>query len=339
VSYYAQVDWDSELFGKRFRGNIGLRGYDTHTRSTGWIQGDSYAYLGTADVKGHYSGVLPALNTVLELNDNLLLRFSATQNLNRPTLSSLAAEGSASIDDGGNIEASRGNPNLKPFTDSTLDLAVEYYFGKAGILSGGVFQKYLKNFIGTETETDIPYSQTGLPLGAVEGATPTTPDTIVKEFDMPYNVPGTKKLTGVELAAQSKFWFLPAPFDDLGGVVNYTYVDADQAITGISPTSYNATLYYETSIWSVRASLNHRSAYYTGRNSTPDPVNASTRGFEGTNYLDAAASYNLTDKIQFTLDAINLTNEKETEFFGQAHYLYTQTQSGTTYMLGVSYKY
>ncbi len=92
VSYYAQVDWDSQMFGKRFRGNVGLRGYQTDTDSKGWIQGDSYAYLGTADVKGHYSGVLPALNTVLELNDDLLRASPPPQNLNCPTLGSLAAE-------------------------------------------------------------------------------------------------------------------------------------------------------------------------------------------------------------------------------------------------------
>ncbi|MEI9997445.1 MAG: TonB-dependent receptor [Rhizomicrobium sp.] len=335
ASEYVQVDWDDQLFGKRFRGNIGLRGYETDTRSTGWIQGDSYAYLGTADVKGHYSGVLPALNTVLELTPDMLVRFSATQNLNRPTLSSLAAEGSASLNDAGQIEASRGNPALKPFLDSTVDLAAEYYFGKVGMLSATVFQKYLKNFIGSETLENIPFSQTGVPFGTIAGA---TANSIVKEFSMPINIPGTKKLTGVELAAQSQFFFLPAPFDDLGAVVNFTYVDADQAITGISPTSYNATLYYETPIWSVRASLNHRSAYYTGRDSS-SVISASTRGFEGTTYVDAAASYNITEKLQFTLDAINLTNEKETEFFGQSHYLYTQTQSGTTYMGGVSYKF
>src|SRR5262249_40097300 len=49
VSEYIQADWDTEIAGMRFRGNIGLRGYQTDTRSTGWIQGDSYAYLGTTD--------------------------------------------------------------------------------------------------------------------------------------------------------------------------------------------------------------------------------------------------------------------------------------------------
>ena len=352
LSEYVQADWDTQLLGKRFRGNIGLRGYDTHTESQGWIQGDSYAYLGTTDVKGHYSGVLPALNAVLEMTPDVLVRFAATQNVNRPTLGSMAAEGSASegnegcvVTNGANdckIEASRGNPNLKPFMDNTLDFAVEYYFGKVGMLSAGVFRKDIKNYITSETlgvdgpgGQPIPFSETGVPASVIAGATATTQ---VYDFSMPVNDPHTHHLTGVELAAQSQFTFLPAPFNNLGGVLNYTYVDADQALTGISPTSYNATLYYETNQWGGRVSLNHRSRYYTGYDGS-NVMSTSTRGFEGTTYIDAAAFYNIRANLQLTFDAINLTNQKETQFWGQAHYLYNQTQSGTTYMVGLSYKF
>jgi TonB-dependent receptor len=333
-SGFVQMDWDGELFGKRFRGNVGLRGYHTKSESQGWIQGDSYAYLGTADVKGHYQGVLPALNTVLELTPDTLLRFSATQNLNRPTLSSIAAEGTASVDDSGAITASRGNPNLKPFKDTTADLSIEYYFGKVGLLSASVFHKWIKNFIGSETLENIPFSQTGIPPSSVPGS---TGDTIVKEFDMPVNVPGTKNLTGVELAAQAQFTFLPAPFNNLGAVANFTYVDADEALTGISKTSYNTTLYYETARWGIRGSVSHRSRWYSGH--ATGVTDAGTRGFEGSTYVDAAAFFNITKKLQFTLDAINLTNEKDTQFWGQPRYLYNQNQSGTTYMAGLSYKF
>ena len=55
--------------------------------------------------------------------------------------------------------------------------------------------------------------------------------------------------------------------------------------------------------------------------------------------MDAAAFYNITNKLQFTFDAINLTNQKDTQFWGQAHYLYNQTQSGATYMVGLGYKF
>jgi TonB-dependent receptor len=338
-SEYIQADWDTQILGKRFRGNIGLRGYQTDTLSTGKIETststDNYVYLGTAHVKGHYSGVLPALNSVLEMTPDLLVRFSATQNLNRPTLSALAAQGSASLDDAGDIEASRGNPNLKPFTDVTEDLALEYYFGKVGLLSGGVFHKSITNFIGSEALFNVPFSATGLSPSLIAGATSST---IIKEFDTNINVPGTHDLTGAEFAAQSQFSFLPGPFKNFGGIVNYTYVDADKLLTGISPTSYNATLYYETERWGVRGSLNYRGRYYTGRDNS-SVISAGTQGYEPITYLDAAAFVKITNRLQLTFDAINLTDEKETEFFGQPHYLYTQTQSGTTYMLGVSAKF
>jgi len=335
LSWFVQGDWDSEISGKRFRGNIGLRGYSTDTHSTGWIQGDSYAYLGTTDVEGSYSGVLPALNTVLELTPEVLVRFSATQNLNRPGLSSMAAEGSAFQDpDSGEITASRGNPDLKPYKDTTVDISVEYYFGKVGLVSASVFRKDIENFIGSQTLEDIPFSETGVPFSTIPGA---TAGTIVSEFSMPVNVPGTKSLTGLELAAQSQFSFLPAPFDNFGAVANYTYVDADEALTGISSTSYNLTIYYETDRWGARASLSHRDKWYSGRND--DPMNAGTRGFEGSTYVDAAAFFNVTDNLQITLDAVNLTNETDTQFWGQSRYLYNQNQSGTTYMVGLGYKF
>jgi TonB-dependent receptor len=209
-------------------------------------------------------------------------------------------------------------------------------------MSVGVFQKYIKNYIINETlglhamgGKAIPFSQTGVPPGVIPGATAST---LVDEFDMPVNDPATHSLTGVELAAQSQFFFLPGALKNLGAVVNFTYIDADQALVGISPVSYNATIYYETSRWGVRASLNHRSRYYTGY----DPSNVlstGTRGFEGTSYLDAAAFWNVTKTLQFTIDAVNLTNEKNTQFFGLPHYLYNQTQSGTTVLGGVSYKF
>lgn len=334
-SGFVQADWDSDLFGKRFRGNVGLRGYSTDTRSVGWIQGDSYAYLGTADVEGGYEGVLPAMNTVLELTPEVLVRFSATQNLNRPGLSSMAAEGSAFQDpDTGEITASRGNPDLKPYKDLTLDFAVEYYFAQTGLLSASVFHKKIENFIGTERLENVPFSETGVPYTTIPGA---TANSIVSEFSMPTNIEGTKRLTGVELAAQSQLTFLPAPFDGLGVVANYTYVDADEALTGISKTSYNATVFYETARWGARASLNHRDKWYTGRNDSV--MSASTRGFEGGAYVDAAAFFNVTDDLQITFDAVNLTNEKDTQFWGQNRYLYNQNQSGTTYMVGASYRF
>ena len=335
ISGFVQADWDSELMGRRFRGNIGLRGYTTDTRSVGWIQGDSYAYLGTSDVEGSYEGVLPALNTVLDLAPDLLLRFSATQNLNRPGLGSMAAEGSAFKDeDSGEITASRGNPNLEPYKVNAYDLGLEYYFGDVGLVAVSLFKKDISNYIGSVLLENVPFSETGVPFGTIPGATAAT---IVSEFSMPVNIEGTNTLTGVELTVQAQLSFLPAPFDGFGVTANYTKVDADEDLTGFSPESYNATLYFETDQWGARASMSHRATWFSGYNE--DPMNAGTRGFEASTYIDAAAFYNITETLQLTLDAVNLTNEKDTQFWGKSQYLYSQNQSGTTYMAGVSFKF
>lgn len=335
ISGFIQADWETELMGRPFRGNIGLRGYTTDTRSVGWIQGDSYAYLGTADVEGGYEGVLPALNTVLEVAPDVLLRFSATQNLNRPGLGSMAAEGSAfKNEDSGEITASRGNPNLEPYKVNAYDLGLEYYFGDVGLVAVSLFQKDITNYIGSQRLENVPFSQTGVPFGTIPGA---TANTIVNEFTMPINIEGSNTLRGVELTMQAQLTFLPAPFDGLGVTANYTKVDADQDLTGFSPESYNATVYYETTRWGARASMSHRDTWFSGYSG--DPMSAGTRGFEASTYVDAAAFFNITDTLQLTLDAVNLTNEEDTQFWGRNQYLYNQNQSGTTYMAGVSYKF
>ena len=55
--------------------------------------------------------------------------------------------------------------------------------------------------------------------------------------------------------------------------------------------------------------------------------------------MDASAFFNVTDALQVSLNAINLTNEKDTQCWGQNRYLYNQNQSGATYLAGVSYKF
>lgn len=333
LSAYTQLNWHGQLAGRAFRGNVGLRWYDTDTESTGWIQGADYAYLGTATIGSGYSGVLPALNAVLELTPDVLLRFAATQNLNRPTLGSMAAQGNVTVSDGGEFYASRGNPALKPFEDTTLDLSLEYYFGNVGLLSASVFHKDIENLISTETLENIPYSVTGLPPGLYPGLTEDTP---IRTYSYPINVDKTD-LSGLELAAQTQFSFLPAPLNNLGIAANYTYVDADEAITGVSKTNYNGTLYYETERWGIRGSLSHRSTWYTGH--SDDPNSATTRGFFGSTYVDAAAFINLPNGMQLTLDAINLTNEKDVQFWSQYKRLYNATQSGTTVLAGLSFRF
>ncbi|WP_448663490.1 TonB-dependent receptor [Sphingomonas sp. CJ20] len=336
---YGQLDWDGTLGGMRFRGNVGARAYFTDIASKGFITNSSDTPIGENRSNSNYSGVLPAMNAALEISPSFLVRIAAAKNLNRPSLGSLASSGSANADSG-KITASTGNPDLKPYKDTALDLSAEWYFGQVGMVSLGVFHKDITNLIGTETLRNIPFSQTGLPLGALAGVTPTT---IVAEFSRPVNL-SKAKVTGFEAAAQTAFSFLPAPFDKLGVSANVTVLDSntnvggfDGAIPGLSKTNANGTLYYETKRWGIRGSANYRSSYlrtsYDGKK--PD----SEDGFDGTVYVDAAAFFNVTDTLRVTIDAINLTNETEVQYNSIYHRLHNETQSGRTVFVGFGLKF
>lgn len=336
---YGQLEWNAPLGGMRLRGNLGLRAYFTDLDSTGFVTNSNDTPIGTNVTSSHYSGVLPALNATLEVTPSFLIRFAAAKNINRPGLSSVAASGSANADNG-KITASIGNPNLKPYKDNSVEASAEWYFGKIGLVSLGVFHKDISNLVASQTLLNVPYSTTGLPTSMVAGATPST---IVAEFTRPVNL-AKAYVTGVEMAAQTDFAFLPAPFDKLGMAANLTLLDSnapsngiDSPIPGLSNTNANATLYYETPRWGIRGSLNYRSSYLRTAYDGTHPE--SKDGFDGTVYVDAAAFVNLTDRIRLTIDGINLTNETEVQFNSIYHRLHNETQSGRTVFVGFGFKF
>ncbi|MEJ2457261.1 MAG: TonB-dependent receptor, partial [Novosphingobium sp.] len=259
---FVQYDWNHQLGNVPFRGNIGARYYSTDITSTG------IANVGAVTADGHYDGILPAANLIFELNPDLLLRASAARNINRPSLGAMAINGSVS-EENGEYSVSVGNPQLRPYKSTDLDLSLEYYFGKVGSVAAAVFYKTLDGFISTKTASNVPYSTTGLPTNLLPGL---TADTTVTSFSRPINL-GKTDLFGLELSVQSDFTFLPAPFDHFGTALNFTYVDskfdyatiygggANTTLEGLSKYNGNATLYYEDAKFDMRVSANYRSGY------------------------------------------------------------------------------
>ncbi len=339
---YLQLDFKGTLFGKPVRGNAGLRGYETELTSTGFMNVKGVTTPVT--VQKSYSGTLPAFNAVLEISDSFQIRVAAAQNLNRPTLTAYALNGTVSNDTTTNtITVNAGNPNLKPYTSDEFDLSGEWYFGSVGMITAGVFSKKIDGFIVSKKVTNVSYESTGLPDGLAAGVTASSN---VNEYTRPVNL-REAELSGIELSGQTDFFFLPSPFNNLGVVTNLTLVDSqttntvqgveeEGALWGMSDVNANMTLYYETSKWGARVSSNYRSDY------TIDGG-----GFEDTTYVDAAAFYQLTPKIRLTFDAINLTDEREVQYNSfwpnsgskGARRLWNTTTSGSTYFFGVNMQF
>lgn len=337
---YLQLDWKTTLFGKPLRGNAGLRGYDTELTSSGVM-----AVKGVntpTETKKTYSGVLPAFNAVLEVSDQFQVRAAVAQNINRPSLAAYAMNGTISVD-GTNVTVSTGNPNLNPYTSDEFDLSAEWYFGGVGMLTAGVFHKKIDGLVSSQTVNNVTYASTGLAEGLYPGVTGST---IVASYTRSVNL-NEATLTGLELSAQSDFFFLPGPFKNMGVVANVTFIDSETtnlvngkpqkgAIYGMSDLNHNVTLYYETAKWGARVSSNYRSAY------TID-----SGGFKATTYVDAAAFYQLTPRIRLTVDAVNLSNERESQYnsynngFGAtgARRLWNDTTSGRTVFVGANMQF
>jgi iron complex outermembrane receptor protein len=333
---YLQYDLNTLLWDHRVKANAGLRYYSTDMTSTGSISNGTS--LEPVSVPNDYRGVLPALNVAVFVQPDLVARFSANRDISRPSLADLAAAGTITPNSfGGGL--SIGNPYLKPFIANAVEGSLEFYDGKVGFASVGVFYKKMDNYISSETSQE-PYSATGFPLSLL---LPGQTGSIIYNVTEPVNVSGAS-IRGVELAVQRDFDFLPGFLQHLGFVANGTYADGSSPaiINGVSVSlplvdlskySANATLYYETRQWGVRISEAYRGQYLDSAGGSGNIG----EGYEATNNVDFAAHYNITPRMKVTLEGINLTNQHIVQFTDiYAKRIEVDTSSGRTFLLGAT---
>ena len=348
---YGEAEWTTDIAGLVFRGNAGVRYFETEIASRGVVNG-----LDTTATRS-YDDVLPTLNAVLELTEATQVRFAASRNVTRPALGALAIGGTVrNVGTGATVEleATSGNVGLRPYESTNFDLGVEHYFGDVGMVGAGVFWKSLDGFVGRTVARNVPYSDTGLPLELLDNILPAgataSGSTTVAQWTRPANLASTD-LTGVEFFGQSDFFFLPAPFNKAGAVANVTLVSSELdyssvlprfttptvfSLEGLSDTTANVTLYYETELYGARLSANYRSDYVA---IVGDGGEEDHRGFNPTTYVDFSAFYQIGERMKWTFDAINLTDEREEQYSDSARRLYNSTTSGVTVYTGINFQF
>ncbi|MFN3228594.1 MAG: TonB-dependent receptor, partial [Asticcacaulis sp.] len=202
-----------------------------------------------------YSAFLPSLTAKWSLDRNLILRGAYSRTLTRPDYDALAPSETVRGIDASGGTGSKGNPNLKPYESDNFDIGVEYYFGKDGLLSASAFYKKMGGFIDTNTSVE----QRSYPRQS-DGVIVTGPIT----FTQPVNSVSAS-VEGLEFSGQSRLFFLPGLFSNLGVQANLTFTksSADFAIAndvrksglpGLSRRSLNTTLYYSDEALDVRLS-------------------------------------------------------------------------------------
>lgn len=329
---YVQAAFNTDLFDMPFRGDFGLRYVKTEITASGFLATGGGTEV---TVPNEYDDVLPSLNLALSLKDDLMLRFGAAKVMARPQLQNLSPGGTVNT---GAKTITTGNPLLDPFKATTYDLSLEWYFAPESLLSVAVFYKDIESYIQTLRESRA-YGTTGLPLDIISGV-PGQDASTIYDVTSPVNTQGGP-LKGFEISYQQPFSFLPAPFDNFGIVLNYTWVQSDidyvvsavplangqyrtitDELVNLSPTAYNATFYYEDERFSARIAASYRDEYLQtvpGRNSSgvTGDVNGvgaainlnDVEGKHETFNIDASASFKVTDAFTITFEGLNLTDE------------------------------
>ena len=337
---YARLDFRVPNSG--LTGNVGFRMVSTKQTSSGYspdLSNITFNQQGAqtlipnvtpVSVGQSYNNFLPNLNLTYTFAPDLLLRFAAAKTMTRSDLSQLAPNTTVNA----NVKSiSEGNPNLTPYTATQFDLSLEWYLNKGGLLSTAVFYKDVKNFIqnGSSSET--------LNVTSVQGGTvPITFGVLQPENG------GKSTLKGVEIGYQQAFTFLPAPFDNFGAVLNYTYVDASDLVvtqgspavplSGVSKDTYNLIGFYETARFGVRVAYNYRSGYVV------DPLSYFGDGDFRKSYgqLDLSATYHVLTNFDLTFEALNITNNALIDV-DKYNINRGYETDGTTVLLGARYRF
>ncbi|KFI06012.1 TonB-dependent receptor [Massilia sp. BSC265] len=339
--FYLMGEFKVDLWDIPVRGNFGVRHVKTELEAIGY----QAAGGGTAVKVNHeYKDTLPSMNIAANLTRDFIVRFGAAKVMTRPQLGFLSPGGAIATT--GTLTINTGNPLLKPFRAKTFDSSFEYYFGKNAFVGLGLFQKNIDTYIQS-LRTNVPFRETGLPLSLLPA---NFNGEEVFQVTAPINTDGGK-LKGFELNYQQPFTFLPGWGRNFGTVLNYTKVSSkiEYAVSptsnerivddllNLSPKSWNATFYYDDGKFSARVSGAKRSSFLTR---VPGQNNNDVEGKNETFNVDVSLSYKWNERLEFTLEGVNLTNEPNDQFISRArNSVVVNNVTGREFLAGLRYKF
>ena len=266
-------------------------------------------YSGRVVKKARYSGVFPGVHFKYEPFPNMVSRLSYATNIGRPSIGQLIPRttvylpGIASENSLGTISTS--NPELKPQKADNFDLAVEYYFEPAGLVSIGLFLKEIKSFIFTRSGATVGAGPNNGFGGQYEGFQLTTQAN-----------GGFAKLKGIELNYIQQFTFLPGWWSGFGAFANYTRMNvagnyAGGGVTAVAPTSEvagfnpetgNLGISYIKNRLTIRVQFNHHGRYLTGFSTIRSALTYS----RARDVIDIKTGYQISKNYDVYLDVVNM---------------------------------
>lgn len=310
--------------------------------------------------------VLPSFNIVFDLADDWVLRGAAAKVLSRPEYNQLgsfqrltyrsnewAADSSARPDfdpirDAEGWTGSGGNSSLEPLEATQFDISLEYYYGDGSGASIAFFRKEIDNFIvplSVDVNRTVPEQSITLPNGSNFNF---GGDINVRNFGTVANGSDAES-DGIEVAWQHFFE------NGFGFYTNYTKNDTSLAditvegeVVGQSPLvgtadySFNLSAFYESDLYSVRASYVATGPSVGGAIANyPSNGETTNRYVDSYDQVDLNASYNITDDLTVTASVINLTKSESYTHLGNDTKVRFQSNGygGRRFFAGVNYRF
>ena len=334
-AFYGQLDFDAELGGSPFTGNVGLRMVETTNHSNGNRRELDNTYTPVSSEFSYWES-LPSLNTRWAVSDTIDLRFGYSRTLTRPEYSDTApvmrilAEPEIDPDTGEMTigRATSGDPTLSPITSENMDFSFGWYPENGNNLLFSLFFKDVDDFIVSETteEATLPglpgfYDITG-PVNYSKGE--------VKGFEVGFYVTGGSLHSNLEnFGLSGNYTFVEGEFQKEVG-------DAGVGFPGNSEDNYNLTAFWETEKWTTRLAYTYRGPFLRDLAGTSAQTVTARHTGEQVN-LTANLQYRPTQNLRFSFNVNNLTDERRHDYVGTEATFLAYFYRGRTYALTATY--
>jgi TonB-dependent receptor len=274
-----------------------------------------------------YDNLLPSAIVALDLAENFVVRAAAYKTFVRPqprqvspvTLVAPTASG---------FNVTYGNLTLHPYDADSYDISLEWYNRTDSLIALAAYQKKITGLVGPQTDINVlcPADATSLGLGHLTvNGTSCVSDILVNGNPAVITASGTVnqeepiEVTGIEFSVQQNLDFLPSPWSNFGGALNFSLADISgktaagtpATLPGVSKRAGNLIGYYETNRFGVRLAYNYRDDYDLAAGGT---FAGAARTVKERGQLDASISFNFTPHVSVGFDAYNLTEELRVEY-------------------------
>ncbi len=289
----------------------------------------AYKYSkGMTKDSGDYADFLPSASAKYQLRTNLNFKFGYSKAIKRPNLTQIAGAWSINSAD---TQITIPNPDLKPERAGKFSAMLEYYFEPAGTLSLHLFQTDLQGSTKAYTQT------------AAEAGYGNDPVYSSYEFITAENIPGTRRIKGLELAYSQQLSFLP--WEWLRGTsifANYARfnsnprpIESINSNTGWSPQNGSAGLFYRSGKFNGSLAGTYVDESIVANGLTSALNRGDLQYLKQRVVCDVGAGWTLSRHASVFISGRNAFNAGKNWYFKSDHRMLTKEKYGGQWTAGV----